>query len=129
MSQPTNGSLDTDQSCWPSARIGKKKNGKINDESEVSNNRRFARSLPRHATEDDKIDFLSFTLMHTNWTQGCHDTLPEYYADDFSKISVDDFKKFDTDARRELRGFPRSKTAYLPRGRNVFIADALFYVV
>lgn len=51
--------------------------------------------------------------------------MSEYFADDFKEFSANDFVGLSIDLRRDLREALRERRFYLPKGRNIKIADAL----
>lgn len=90
----------------------------------------FDCGLSKNATNEDKRSFADIRLRSYRWhTQWRQETLLKYFADDFRPFTVDDFKMISSDQRRNLRDLLCERGVYVPKGRNVFIADALHMVV
>lgn len=94
----------------------------------VDNAQRFRNGLPAEATLDDKLAFATHCLQNYHVQQWSGDSLSEYFADDFGGFTKEDFKSIDSDTRRNLRDLLRSRGVFVPKGRNVLIADALHQV-
>lgn len=55
--------------------------------------------------------------------------LSEYFAEDLANFNENNFKSISTMLRRELRDILRARGVYVPKGRDILIADALFRVL
>lgn len=90
---------------------------------------RFSNGLPANATIEDKRAFAIHCAINYEKQNWHNDSLSEYFADDFRDFTVEDFTNIDTATRRNLRDLLRSRGVFVPKGRNIVIAQALHQVV
>lgn len=58
-----------------------------------------------------------------------NDDLSEYFDDDFRLHIIKDFKLLTTELCCDPRNLLRNSGVYVPKGRNVYMGDALYKVV
>lgn len=89
----------------------------------------FSQGLPDQADIDTKRKFAKFCYENYVSQQWKGSSLSEFFADDFIQFSIEDFRSLDANIRRNLRDHLRRSGVYVPKGRNVQIANALHAVV
>lgn len=67
--------------------------------------------------------------MYVRNKQWKNEDLSDYFADDCLSYTTDEFKLLDGEVRPKLRDLPRSRGVYVRKGRNIYIANALYEVV
>jgi len=89
---------------------------------------KFKSGLPADVEDNLRTEYTTYCVDVYKRMKWKDDTLSEYDADDFRKFAKENFHAIPTVLRRELRDLLRSFGVYVPKGRTILIADALYEV-